>query len=203
VHSDSLTAKTTSHLLTTLLLRAHGIELERVRITAAGARWETVSAALKSGTVDAIMIDEPFATRLVDEGAAFVLFSTGNPQDVRNLSGAGFLRVALNARRDRAEGNPELTAKVVRMFQRTLAWLAQHSPEQTADALAVTDPVQRAALVTILRKNPRQYSRDGKFSAAQLIETQAFFRASNADNAAAQRLSISAVVVDRWVGRKP
>lgn len=202
VHTNSLSAKTTSHQLIDLLLRTSGISPDKVRLTAAGANWESVSSTLKSGGADATMIDEPFASRLIEEGIGFVLFRTDNPDDIRQLPGATFLRVSLNVRRDRAEANPQLTEKVVRMLQHTLQWIASHKPEEIVDALAIADPVQRSALVATLRKNTRQYSRDARFSNAQLADTQIFFRASNADNAAAQKLDINDVVMDRWVGRK-
>lgn len=203
IHANSLNAKTTSHQLVDLLLQGAQVGPDAVRIVAAGANWETMSATLRSASADAVLTDEPFATRLEQSGIAFRLFSTDRPEDARRIAGAGFLRVALHARRDRVDANPELAEKVVRMIQRTLAWIAQHSPEQVADALQLPDPAAREALVAVLRNNPRQYSRDGKFSAAQLRDTEIFFRATNTDTPAAQRFSVDTMIMDRWAGRKP
>ena len=110
--------------------------------------------------------------------------------------------MALHGLRDRVEANPAGAERMVRVLQKALRWMATHTPEQIVDQLALTGET-RTAMLTVLRKNSRQYSRDGRFSAAQLSETETFFRASNPDNPAAQRLAIDSMVLDRWAGRKP
>ncbi len=200
VHSNSLQARTTSHQLADYLLQLQGVDLGSVKFLAAGQSWETQSSMLISRAVDATMCDEPFATRLVNEGLAFKLFSTGNPEDVRTAPGTGFLRAVLVAPRDAVSTTPERCERVVRMMQRTLAWMAANSPPAMADALGMKDG-EREAFVSVARLYPRQYSRDGRFPAAQIAETAAFFRASNADLPAAAGVRIADMLVDRWVGQ--
>lgn len=202
IHSNSLSSRSTSHLLAELVLRNHGVAPDSVRFIAAGQSWESESAAMISKVVDASMCDEPFGTRLADEGLAFQLFSTGNPADAARTPGAGFLRASLIARPDMVAARAGLAERMVRVVQRTLAELARRSPEQVADALELAG-MERKAFLAVFKKFPRQYSRDGKFSTAQLRETEIFFRASTAGNAAAQRYAVGTMIVDRWAGRKP
>jgi NitT/TauT family transport system substrate-binding protein len=202
LHANSLKNKTTAHQLMELLLRGEGVASDTVRFVAQGSDWSSVSSAYRSGTIDAGLTDEPFATRLAAQGLAYPIFSTTDRIDQRRLAGAGFLRVALHGLRDRVEAQPLGAERMVRTMQRTLRWMATHTPEQIVDQLRLAGEA-REAMLTVLRKNPRQYSRDGRFSTAQLRDTEVFFRAGNSDNAAAQTLSIDSMIIDRWAGRKP
>lgn len=201
VHSDTLATKTTAHQLADLVLRSQGVEPADVSYLAAGQSWQTQSSAFRSGAVDASMCDEPFGARLVAEGLAFELFSTGNPADAAKVAGAGFLRAALISRRDLIEADAALAARMVRVVQRSLAWIATHTPEAAADLLAYAG-AERKAFLDVLRKYPRQYSRDAMFSRAQLAQTTLFFRAQDPDNPAAQRYAIDTMIVDKWSGSK-
>ena len=202
IHSNSLATKTTSHLLLDLVLRSHGIAPGEVNFIAAGQNWETQSSAFISRTVDASMCDEPFGARLAAEKLAYELYSTGNAVDAARTPGAGFLRAALIARRDRVEARADVAERMVRVVRRSLAWIAEQGPVKVADALALRD-AERQSFLDVYRKYPRQYSRNGAFSALQLRETQIFFRAIDPANVAAQRYEIDSMIVDRWSGRKP
>ncbi len=202
IHSNSLATKTTSHLLLDLVLRSRGVAPGEVNFIAAGQNWETQSSAFISRTVDASMCDEPFGTRLAAEKLAFELYSTGNPDDAARTPGAGFLRATLVGRRDRVEARADVTERMVRLVRRSLGWMAEQGPLRIADALALRD-AERQSFLDVYRKYPRQYSRDGAFSSAQLRETQVFFRAIDPANNAAQRYAIDSMIVDRWSGRKP
>ncbi len=202
VHSSSLQMRTTSHQLAEYLLQRHGVALGSVKFLAAGQSWETQSAMLVSRAVDATLCDEPYATRMVSEGLAYKLFSTGNPEDTRTAPGTGFLRAVLVARRAQAGAAPERCERAVRVVQRTLAWMATNTAAAMADALAMQG-AERQAFLAVARLYPRQYSRDGRFSQAQLAETTDFFRASNPDLRDAAGVRIEDMVLDRWAGRSP
>jgi NitT/TauT family transport system substrate-binding protein len=202
LHANSLKNKTTAHQLMELLLHGVGVSSDKVRFVAQGSDWSSVSSAYRSGAIDAGLVDEPFATRLVAENLAYPIFNSINRDDQRRVAGAGFLRVALHGLRDRIEAQPLGAERMVRTMQQALRWMATHTPEQVVDQLALAGDA-RESMLTVLRKNPRQYSRDGRFSTAQLRETEIFFRAGNPDNAAAQRLAIDSMIIDRWAGRKP
>lgn len=202
IFSNSLTTKVTSQQILELVLQRRGVPLNDIRLKSIGADWELRLSAMQTGLVDACMVDAVAAVRLVEAKVAYPVFNTSSPDDVKNIPGAGFQIGTLVGRRDRADADPVKTGQTVRTLVRVLGWMGAHTPEQVADALALKDG-QRAAFVAVAGKYPRQYSRDGKFSELQLRETEAFFRASNPGVPAAQQFVADAMVMDRWVGRKP
>jgi len=203
VHSNSLATKTTSSQLTELVLRSVGIGPEAVRMVAAGQNWQTQSAVMRSKTVDASMCDEPIGARLEAEGLASVLYSTGRPEDAGKVPGAGFLRATLFSRRDRVEADPALAGRVADLALRCLRWIAGHSAEAMADALQLPAGVEREAFLLVRRRFARMFSTDGKFSNAQLRQTELFTRASSPEHLALKSYELDSMILDRWVGRKP
>jgi NitT/TauT family transport system substrate-binding protein len=202
VHTSSVTTKTNSHIVIDLMLRNAGVPLDSVRFVSVGQRWASESAMLADGTADAIMGDEPHAMRMVAEKKAFVLLHLGDPVAAAGIPGAGFLRGALVGREDRIEQDPKKAETMVRIIRRTLEWIATHTPEEVVDMAGIEDPEERKFMLATLRKYPRQYSRDGKFSTRQLQDTEVFFRESQQGSSAAQSFKVETMINDRWAGRK-
>ena len=202
IFSNSLATKVTSQQFLELVMQRRGVSLDEIRLRSIGADWELRLNALQTGLVDACLVDAVAAVRLVDARVGYSVFSSSAPQDIKNIPGAAFLRGTLIGRRDRVEADGAKVQKTVATLVKALGWIATHTPEQFADALGLQGE-ERKAFIAVGRQHPRQYSRDGKFSSAQLRETEAFFRASNPEVAGAQQLSADALVIDRWVGRKP
>lgn len=203
IHSNSLSTRTTSQQVLELLLRHHTVPSPGPSFIAAGQSWETQSAVLQSRSVDAMMTDEPFASRMALEKLAFTLFSTGDAASIAALPGAGFLRATLIAQREQVEASPDLAGRMVATVQAALRWMAVRAPAEIADALGLPPGPERRAFMEAYRKYPRQYSRDGAFSTAQLKETESFYRAAGGAGAQADSGSLDAMVIDRWAGRKP
>ena len=202
VHSYSITTKTNSHIVMELLLRNAGVAPDSVRFVSVGQRWSSEAAMLADGTADAIMGDEPHASRMVADNAAFQLVHLGDPQTSSSIQGGAFLRGALVGRQDRIDQDPKKAAAMVRIIRRTLEWMASHTPEEVIDMAGIDDPVERKYMLATMRKYPRQYSKDGKFSTRQLQDTELFFRKSQAGNSAAQTLKVESMIIDRFAGRK-
>lgn len=202
VHSNSITTKTNSHQLVDLLLRQAGVPLDSVRFVPVGQRWTSESSMLADGAVDAVMADEPHASRMVAEKLAFQLVHLGDPKVSNAIPGGAFLRGALVGRQDKVDQDPKKAETMVRIVRRTLAWIASHSPEEVIDMAGIDDPQERKYMLATMRKYPRQYSSDGRFSTRQLRDTEIFFRESQAGNSAAQAFKVESMIVDRWVGRK-
>ncbi len=201
VNTSSLSSKTTSQQLAELVLKSAGVSPDEVRIIAAGQSWMEQSSLLLSGSADAVMGDEPFASRLLAEKQVFFLTNLTDPADTQLIPGAGFLHAALEARGETVRNEPQKAEKMVRILRRTLQWMASHSPEDIVRKLDVRDPEEKRSLLDTLKKYKRLYSPDGRFSTAQLRETQHFFRATSGGNPAAQALEIESIIVDRWAGR--
>lgn len=201
VHSNSLTTKTNSHQLLELVLKRNGVPSGSYRVVTVGQRWESEEAMLASGAADAIMGDEPHAARMVANKTAFQLLHLGDPQSAKAIPGGAFLRGTLIGRNDKLEQEPKKYETMVRIMRRTLQWIASHTPDEIVAQIDITDAAQKRFLLETLRKYPRQYSKDGKFSSRQLQDTELFFHESQSGNPAAQALQVESMVVDRWAGR--
>lgn len=202
IHSNSLTNKTVGDLIAQLVLSSHGIAEGDARLVSAGQNWESQTAALQSASVDAVMTDEPMASRMISEKLAYPIFSTANPLDAKETPGVGFLRATLIGRKDRILADPAVAERTVKVIKRVLEWISGHTPEQIADQLGFKGS-ERKTFVAVSQKYPHQYSYDAKFSTKQLADTDIFFRSSETENAAAQGFSANTMVMDRWAGRKP
>src|SRR3989338_1320487 len=168
VNTSTKNSKTTSQQLAELLLKSDGVDLNMVRIVPAGQSWIEQSSLMISGTADAVMGDEPFASRLAADGKVFFLANLSDPATTKNITGANFLHATLETRSDMIRDQPQKVEKMVRMMVKSLQWITQHTPEEVVDKLKVTDPEERTSLLLALRKYPRAFSRDGRFSSSQL-----------------------------------
>lgn len=202
LHSNSTTNKSTSQQVLELMFRRGGVPPGSYRIVGIGRRWESESLMLKSGAVDAVIGDEPHATYMVTNKIAFPLVHLGDAEMARQYAGSGFLRGTLIGRSDKLEKDTTKAEKMVRIIKRTLNWIATHTPEEFVSVLGISDPDERQKLITVLKKFPRQYSKDGAFSNRQLRETEIFFIDSQAGNPAAEHFRIDTMVDARWVGTK-
>jgi NitT/TauT family transport system substrate-binding protein len=202
VNTSTRNSKTTSQQLVELLLKSDGVDLDMVRLVPAGQSWVEQSSLMISGTADAVMGDEPFASRLATEGKVFFLANLADPATSSKIHGSNFLHATLETRSDVIRDAPRKVEKMVRMMVKSLQWIANHTPEEVVDKLKVTDPDERSALLLALHKYPHAYSRDGKFSDGQLRETELFFRNTNAGNAKALSLDIESIIDNKWSGSK-
>ncbi len=201
VNTGTAASKTTSQQLAELLLKSAGVSLKHVRIVPAGQSWVEQSSLMLSGQADAIVGDEPFASRLLANNDVFFLANLTQPDTVRGIKGTHFLHAALETRSDVISTQPAKVEKMVRMVKRSLAWIASHTPEQLVDALGVNDPDESSALVLSLRKYPRMFKNDGRFSTSQLKDTDIFFHNGLSPADPAYSLSIEQMLDDRWAGR--
>lgn len=202
VNTSSLTSKTTSQQLAEMLLKSAGVPLDAVRLVPVGQSWEQQSAVLSTGTVDAIMGDEPFASRLLAQRRVYFLLNLADPGVAKHIPGSGFLHAALATRPEVVEKEPRKAEKMVAILRRTLQWVASHSPEQVVEALDIKDAEEKTTLLAALRKYRRLYSPDGRLSGKQLRETELFFHQASEGNAAAHGVRVESLVFDKWAGRK-
>jgi NitT/TauT family transport system substrate-binding protein len=200
VNASSLSTKTASQQLAEIALKKAGVPIESVRFIATGQTWEAQSSMLKSRTVDAIMGDEPFASRLRDAGLVFFLLNLADPSTTRDIPGSGFLRAALITRAAAAADDPVRAERMVKIVKRTLAWMAAHSSEEIVTKLNLADADERKWIIRTLKQYPRMYSRDGMFSSAQLKETERFF--AETSGKADIRTLLDSMINTRWAGRR-
>ena len=183
-----------------LLLRA-GIPVDSVNFLSAGQNYDDQYAALASGTVDALMGDEPFASRLVKAGTGVYLADFHDPDTVTKLLGGLFLNAQVATREDIISTHPHAAEQMARIIRHTLIWIQQHSAQEIVAAMKLSNPVEREALLASLTKYKGIYSPDGAFSSAQVQTTERFFHEISQSSPAARALSFDSFIVDQWAGR--
>lgn len=177
INSSNTQARSTSQQMVEYVLRQAGLDPEReVNFLAAGQNFEEQRSALKSGAVDALMGDEPFATQLGQEGVAYPLLDLHDAAQARAFFAGDFLYAQLATRRALLQHEPEKVARMVRALRRTLQWLARSTPEEIAARLPIEAPASRAAMLEVLRRHKSIFSPDGAFERAQIEVTESFYR---------------------------
>lgn len=192
--------RSTSQLFTEYVLARAGISSDRVNYVSVGQSYDSQHAGLISGAVDAIMGDEPFATRLVKQGAAFSLGDFHDLVVTRKLLGGLFLNGMVASRDDYIASQPEVVGKVVKTLKRTLQWIDQHSAKELVETLQIADPTERDNLLEVMRLRKNIYSPDGQFSDEQIATVDRFFHATETSEAA-RSFNVRSVVEARWAGK--
>ena len=191
--------RSTSQLFTEYVLSRAGVAPDQVNYVSAGQSYDSQHAALASGTVDAIMGDEPFATRLVRQKVAYTLADFHDPRTTRRQMGGLFLNGMVATREDMVANRPEEVEKMVRTVHRTLVWIASHPAHELVEALAPANSDERQALLAVLSQRKNIYSRDGRISAEQLATAERFLHATE-KTPAAQAFRVASLVETRWAG---
>lgn len=194
--------RSTSQLFAEYLLSQAGLAPDRVNYVAAGQSYDSQLASLASGTVDAVVADEPFATRLARQKVAFVLADYHELETTRRLLGGLFLNGMLGTRTDMVAERPEVVEKVVRTVKRALAWIDKHDAGQMVEALAPAQPEERATLLEVLRRRKNIYAPDGRFSDEQLDTVDRFLHVTEPATKVLG-FSVRSCVEARWAGSMP
>lgn len=171
-------------MMTGYLLQRAGLKTNDVQYISAGQNRESTRAALSSGTVDAMLGDEPFASELVAQGIAVKLADLYLPKTSNELLGGPIVHAALATRENLYKDHPDTVKKVQRMFDRTLKWLAQHTPQQLAEQLSGQpgfDAASSQALVPILQRNAGMFTEQSAWDAQAVANTEHFFHNMSED----------------------
>jgi NitT/TauT family transport system substrate-binding protein len=191
--------RSTSQLFTEYVLGLSGVTPAMANFVSVGQAYDSQHAALASGTVDAIMGDEPFATRLVKEKVAFALADYHDLNDTRKLLGGLFLNGHVATREDFIVSHPAVVEKMVKTLKRTLIWIDRHTAVEMTDALGFKDPAERTALLDVLKVRKNIYSPDGRISEEQVASVDRFFHAMETSDAA-RAFSMKSLINARWAG---
>jgi NitT/TauT family transport system substrate-binding protein len=191
--------RSTSQLFTEYVLGLSGVTPAMANFVSVGQAYDSQHAALASGTVDAIMGDEPFATRLIKEKVAFALADYHDLGATRKLLGGLFLNGHIATREDYVASRPEVVEKVVKTVKRALVWIDGHSALEMVDALGSSDPEERMALLDVLKVRKNVYSPDGRISEEQVATVDRFFHATETSEAA-RAFSMKSLINARWAG---
>lgn len=118
--------------------------------------------AFEQGTIDAGMVEEPTATRLLTRGAASVVVDMRTVEDTQHWLGGPYAGACLYLRRSWMLAHRHETTRMVQAFTRALRFIGTHSAEQIA---AVLPPEvignDRAGYVRALASAKGAFSQDG------------------------------------------
>lgn len=176
--SSSSSSRSMGTMMTGYLLQRAGLKPSDVQYIPSGQNRESTRAALISNTVDAVLGDEPFASELVAQGIAVKLADLYLPKTSNELLGGTIVHAALATRENVYAKYPDVTKKMRRMFDRTLQWLAQHTPQQVAEQLAGQpgfDAASSAALIPVLQRNTGMFTRQTAWDSQAVTNTERFF----------------------------
>ncbi len=187
IASNTSTQRSQGYMLTDFLLQRAGLKISDVQFVSAGQSREAQAAALASGTVDALMGDEPFASELVEKGIAVRLADLYPPKQSRELIGGPLIHAALATRKEVYTQHPETVRKIQLMFDRTLLWMSTHSAQEVVDKLAGQPGFESAAhnkhLADKLHRNPGMFTNRIAWNPEALATTESFFHSVAATKA--------------------
>ncbi|WP_345815783.1 ABC transporter substrate-binding protein [Paraburkholderia sp. PREW-6R] len=119
--------------------------------------------AMVNGTIDAGMVEEPTASRLLRSGAARVLVDMRTIEGTRAALGGPYAGACVYAQRKWVSAHPDETKRLVRALVRALAYMSTHSP---ADIVAQLPPefvgTDKALYTEALAATLPSFSRDGR-----------------------------------------
>ena len=189
-----------SQMVAEYLLARAGLAQDSVNFIAAGQSYEDQLAALQSGAVDALVADEPFASRFQKQGIAYKLVDLLDLKAVRKQMGGLFLNAQVSTRDDVIVEHADKVEKMARIMRRTLQWIKHHSAGQIAGVMGYDDAQERIALANALSRHKDIYTPDGAFSSLQVKTTERFFHQVQTGSSASAYLRFRDLIDARWAG---
>ncbi len=184
VTNSTSATRSNGQMMTEYLLHKAGLKSSDVQFVSIGQTRETQSAALKSSTVDALMADEPFASEMIAQRIAVRMVDLYQPKQSNTILGGPIIRPALATREDVLLKHPDTVKKVLRMFERTLQWMAQHTAQEIIGKLADQpgfDAARNELLVNILQRNQGMYTTSINWDSDAVATTERFFHSTAID----------------------
>jgi NitT/TauT family transport system substrate-binding protein len=199
VSSGTVSSKTYLQMLGEQILKVNGVATGAVRWVPMAQNWESVKGALVSKSIDAILSEEPFATRAINAGLARPLFRMNNPKDLAQLPGSGHLRAVVTTATANMVALAESGTRLLRMIGQSLDYIKHHTPTEIVDLLGVSDASGRREWVAIIGQYKGLFPSDPRFSTAALQSTAVFLHAIGA-MASPDPSGLAILIDDRWTG---
>jgi NitT/TauT family transport system substrate-binding protein len=199
-HTGSKQGKSTARQIAEYLLMRDGVRSDEVNFVHAGQNLADYSAALQSGQVDAIVVNEPAATLLEKHKLAWRLADLHDRAAAKKYLGGRFLYTQLAASKETLAAQPDKANLLTTALRDTLQWMKTHSAREIVARLELPEGEERQALEQFLAAHKDIYSPDGAFSEEAVRNSEAFFHAVSGDNPAAARLRYADLIDNRWSG---
>ncbi|MBB3344411.1 ABC transporter substrate-binding protein [Luteimonas sp. RC10] len=162
-------------------LAQHGIPVDDISIIGVGSGAAAV-AALDQGKVDLLVNYDPAATLIAERGVGKIIIDARSDAGAREVYGGIYPTSVMYADQSFLDKRPEVAEKIVRVQQKALAFIADHSAEEIVAALpdkyVSGDREIYAKAVEAARAI---FTRDGRFNPEDLRTPLTVLREFNAD----------------------
>ncbi len=200
VHSSGKNNKSTSRQLVEFMLQRAGISPDSANFLSAGQSFMEQRAAIMSGSIDALMGEEPFSSRLAEAGLVYILADLHNEKMARQALGGPFLYVQIATRSDLLQQQPEKVKRMVAIMRRVLYWIASNKPDEIARMLHGNDQAALLDSKQLLARNKSVFSPDGIFRRQEVTTTERFFLYLSKNDPKVRNLRLTDFIDARYAG---
>ena len=122
------------HMIGLAIAEAYGLRADDITIRSTGGISGWIPA-MRAKRIDALIASEPTLSRLLEENLGRILVDLHGRAETHKVFSGPHPTVAVIARRDYIAANPKVVQAVVGAHLKALQWIAQHKPNEIADAL--------------------------------------------------------------------
>jgi NitT/TauT family transport system substrate-binding protein len=153
-----------THMVVNYILHKAGLKPDDVSIIGVGQAAGAV-AAVRAGQIDALIVNDPVATVLMDEGSLLPLAEMRTAEGNRQVFGADYPESSIYATQAFVARNPRTVQAVADAIVRAEHWIAKATPQQLVDNVPAEYLVDNKALYAKAFENSRRcISRTGVVS---------------------------------------
>lgn len=154
-----------THMAVNYILHKAGLKSSDVSIIGVGQAAGAV-AAIRSGQIDALIVNDPVATILVEGGDMKAMAEMRTEEGNRRVFGADYPESSLYSTKRFVDENPNTVQAVTNAIVRAEKWIAKATPEQVTAAVPDKYLVEDKALYVRAFENSRRcISQTGMLSA--------------------------------------
>jgi NitT/TauT family transport system substrate-binding protein len=155
-----------THFMALQYMIENGLKADDASFIGIGAS-STAVAAVKNGSVDAIVNVDPTMSMLQSLGLIKVVADTRTPEGTQAVYGGPYPAAVLYAKADYIAKNSAIMQKLANAFVRTLKWIQTHSPEEIAAVLPPEYALgDRDLYVKSIAASKPMFSTDGRIPRA-------------------------------------
>lgn len=154
-----------THMAVNFILHKAGLKPDDVSIIGVGQAAGAV-AAIRAGQIDALIVNDPVATLLMDSGDIRALAEMRTEEGNKQVFGADYPESSLYSTRVFIDRNPKTVQAIANAVVRAEQWIAKATPEQVAESVPTEFMVDDKTLYAKAFGNSRRcISQTGQLSA--------------------------------------
>lgn len=176
VSTGSTANKTYLQLMGESILRAQGISGDAVRWIPMAQNWESVSGVFTSKSADAVLAEEPFATRLMMNRMGSVLVAQNHAAGPGKVDQAGHFRTVVSVAAAQRDAQDPERALLLKLISAAQDFIARTPAAATAKALKLTDKNAERELESILNRYKALFAANPGFPSVRRQATADFLQ---------------------------